>query len=101
MNGRELFGKEVIGDQGSRIGKVRDLTFDVGSWQIRELEVDLVPDLAEELGLKKMLGSEPAAVRVDYVRAIGDTIILKISRPQLRVALQGKLLSQREKALEA
>lgn len=73
----------------------------VGSWQIRELEVDLVPDLAEELGLKKMLGSEPAAVKVDYVRAVGDTIILKISRPQLRVAFQGKLPSQREKALEA
>lgn len=101
MNARELFGKEVIGDQGSRIGKVRDLTFDVGSWQIRELEVDLVSDLAEELGLKKMLGSEPAAVKVDYVRAVGDTIILKISRPQLRVALQGKLPSQIEKALEA
>jgi len=101
LNARELFGKEVIGDQGSRIGKVRDLIFDVGSWQVRELEVDLVPDLAEELGLKKMFGREPAAVKVDYIRGVGDTILLKLSRPQLREALQGKLPSQTEEAHEA
>ncbi|HEY4822500.1 MAG TPA: PRC-barrel domain-containing protein [Candidatus Bathyarchaeia archaeon] len=101
MNAKEIFGKEVIGDQGSRIGKVRDLIFDVGTWQIRELEVDLVPDFAEELGLKRMLGSTPAVVKVDYIRGVSDTITLKISRPQLREAIQGKPPTQKEEVQEA
>jgi sporulation protein YlmC with PRC-barrel domain len=96
LRARELLGKEVIGDHGSRIGKVRDVTVDVGSWQVKELEVDLVSDLAEELGRKKMFGTQPAKIKVEHIRGVADTVLLNISRSQLRESLQGKGLSEKE-----
>lgn len=84
MNTRELFGKEMVGEQGSKIGRVKDLIFDSATWQVKALEVELAGNVAEEFGMKRMLRSTLVPVKIEDIRGVGDVITLKISKPQLQ-----------------
>lgn len=85
----ELLGKEVIGSQGSKLGKVKDVILDTSSWEVKALEVDLAPSVADELGLRRFLRKTQVQIDVGDVTAVADTVLLKLSKPQLQALVSG------------
>lgn len=96
----ELVGKEVIGSQGSKVGRVKDVIVDTSSWQIKSLEVDLAPSVANELGLRRFLRKSQVQINVGDVTAVADTVLLKLSKPQLQELISGQTPTEETKPLE-
>jgi sporulation protein YlmC with PRC-barrel domain len=84
MNAREIVGKEIIGEEGSKIGIVKDIVVDTTSWQVKAFEVQLAKNVAHEFGMKRIIGSTLVPLNVDVVKGVGDTIILKIPKKQIQ-----------------
>ncbi len=78
----------MIGDEGLRIGEVRDLVVDPGNWQVKALDVELFANVADEFGMKRLLRSTRVPINVEHVKSVGDHVILKISKAQLKLVLQ-------------
>jgi len=89
MKGRRLLGKQVVGASGWRIGKVKDLIFDETTWRIGSLEVTLDRKVAQEYQMKKILVRTSLEVDVKMVHAIGDHVLLSVTKPGLRRMLSG------------
>jgi sporulation protein YlmC with PRC-barrel domain len=87
MNAREIVGKEIIGEEGSRIGIVKDIVVDTTSWQVKPFEVQLAKSVAHEFGMKRIIGSTLVPLNVDVVKGIGDTVILKIPKRQIQAMI--------------
>lgn len=67
----ELLGKEVIDNQGSKIGKIKDLELDLDFNKINYIEL-------EDTGLSSKLGlGEIKILPFDLVEQIGDKVIIK------------------------
>ncbi len=83
MNSQDIDGKEVLGSNGWKVGKAKDLTFDEKSWRVSSLDVELDRDVAKEFDLKGHFHKTHVAVNVSYVHAIGDSVILNASKEEL------------------
>jgi sporulation protein YlmC with PRC-barrel domain len=88
LNAKELCGKEIIGVQGWKIGKVRDVVLDMSTWQVKAFEVELAKNVAEEFGMKKILRKTSIPIKIDDIQGVGDTVTLKISKAQLQKLLE-------------
>jgi sporulation protein YlmC with PRC-barrel domain len=84
MKSRRLLGKEVVGAGGFRIGKIKEIVFDEKSWCIGTLEVELDRSVAEEYQMKKLLARTSLMVDVSSVKAVGDHVLLSVTKPELR-----------------
>ena len=91
MKSGGLIGKEVVGSGGWTIGRVREIVFDETTWRIGSLEVKLDRSVAEEYQMKRLLRSTTLVVDVASVHAVGDHIMLSVTKPQL-----GQLVSFRK-----
>ncbi|SRR5579872_2449957 len=87
LNASTLSGKEVIGLNGWKIGKVKECVFDTGTWQITHLDVGLKGDIAEELGLKQTFKTTHVLIDVRRVQGVGDAVILNTSKEDLLAKL--------------
>ena|SRR5579872_998458 len=79
----EIVGKEVIGSDGFKLGKITDTEFDERSWKVNSLEVNLEKEVAEEHELRRRFRKTKVLIHVDYVQAVGERIILKGAREDL------------------
>lgn len=67
----EILGKEVIDNQGTKIGKIKDLDLDLNSNRIDAIEL-------EDTGLSSKLGlGEKKILPFDLIEQIGDKVIIK------------------------
>ncbi len=89
MKSRRLLGKQVVGASGWRIGKVKDLIFDETTWHIGSIEVTLDRNVAQEYQMKKILLRTALEVDVKLVHAVGDHVLLSVTKPELRRMLSG------------
>jgi sporulation protein YlmC with PRC-barrel domain len=78
-----LFDREVVGNNGSVIGRVRNLDLNEKSWQVESLIVELDDIVAKEFNLKKALRKTIVKILVTYVQAVGDKVILKEDKQKL------------------
>jgi sporulation protein YlmC with PRC-barrel domain len=78
-----LKDKEVLGEAGKLIGKVKDGNVDDKTWQITSLEVELNGSVAKEFHLKKTFGSTSVPISTTYVGAVGDKVMLKGSTQEI------------------
>ena len=83
MYSQDIGGKEVLGSNGWKVGKAKDLIFDEKSWQVSSLDVELDGDVAKEFDMKGHFHKTHVAVNVSYVHAIGDSVILNASKEEL------------------
>jgi len=83
MMATTLKDKEVIGEAGRLIGKVKDGTIDEKTWQLTSLEVELVGSVAKEFHLKKTFGSTSVPIPTSFVGAVGDKVVLKVSTEEV------------------
>ena len=79
----EIVGKEVIGSDGFKVGKIRDTEFDEKTWKLNSLEIQLEKDVAEEHHLRHRFRKTRVLIHVDYVQSVGDRVILKGSKEDL------------------
>ncbi len=79
----EIVGKEVIGSDGFKLGKIRDTEFDVNTWKMNFLEVQLEKDVAEEHHLRQRFRKTRVQIQVDHIQSVGDRVILKGSKEDL------------------
>jgi sporulation protein YlmC with PRC-barrel domain len=78
-----LFEREVVGINGSNIGKIKDLSLNEKTWQIESMIVELDPTVAKEFDMKKVLRKTIVKILVTYVQAVGDKVILKDDKQKL------------------
>lgn len=83
MLGNEINGKEVIGADGFKLGKVSDVEFDENGWKLSSLEVRLEKDVAEEHNLRHRFRKTRVLIHTDHVQSIGDKVILTGSKEDL------------------
>ena len=89
MKSARLIGREVVGQRGFKIGKVAGITFDESSWKVTSLEVRLFRQVAEEFRMRRVLMRTRIDVAVGSVHAIGDRVILSVSKTELRRLVSG------------
>jgi sporulation protein YlmC with PRC-barrel domain len=80
----------VISEEGGRIGEVKDFVVEPSSWQVKALDVELFANVADEFRMKKLLRSTRVPIEVEHVKSVGDHVILKVSKAQLKsIIVQG------------
>jgi sporulation protein YlmC with PRC-barrel domain len=79
----ELFNKEVIGKNGTVIGKVRDVIIDATDWRVTAIQVELEGNVAELLHMKKRIGSAHHPISVNQIQGVGDKVVLKADAADL------------------
>lgn len=72
-----------MGNNGSVIGRVRNLDLNDKTWQIESLVVELDDVVAKEFNMKKALRKTIVKILVIYVQAVGDKVILKADKQKL------------------
>jgi sporulation protein YlmC with PRC-barrel domain len=79
----DVIDKEVVGAEGWRIGKVREILIDKDKWAVTGLSVVLESNAAKEFNLKKMWGRSDLTIPISQVQGVGDRIVLKSSKAQV------------------
>ena len=88
MYGKELLDKDVFGMNGWKIGKSKDLVFDVGSWQITHLDIELKGNIEAELGMDSApLMHNHLPIAISNFQGVGDVITLKATKEEIVSAL--------------
>ena len=89
MYGKEIIDKEVVGKNGWKIGKSRDVYIDEkNNWQVTHLDIELRGNIENELGM----GSVPLAhnrlpIAISHVQGVGDVITLNTTKEEIVEAL--------------
>jgi sporulation protein YlmC with PRC-barrel domain len=77
---RELLDKDVVGSDGWKIGKSKEIICDVNSWQIVKIELELNEKIADEIGESLPLHRHHVPLDVSFVQGVGDVITLKATK---------------------
>ena len=82
----ELMGKQVIDSQAQILGKVCEIEFDITTWKVINIHMDLDKTVVEAMGFHKprVMGSVKVSIRVEDVNAIRDIVSLKKSTSELK-----------------
>jgi sporulation protein YlmC with PRC-barrel domain len=83
MNAKDLFDMEVVGSNGWKIGKVKDLVIDPKIWQASALLIELEKSVASEFSLKHRLSRTQIPLSVNLVQGVGDRVVLKSSKEEV------------------
>jgi sporulation protein YlmC with PRC-barrel domain len=96
----EISGKEVIGSEGDKLGKVIDTQFDEKSWKVIALEVHLEKEVAEEHQLRHFLRKTLVLVSVEHIQAVGDKVVLKGTKEDLLTLIASSSALEQESTRE-
>jgi sporulation protein YlmC with PRC-barrel domain len=83
MNALDVLDKEVIAQDGTKVGKIKDLIFDHNSWTVNALIVELEKNIAEEFNVKKALSKTRIRITVHHVQGMSDRIVLRVPKEDL------------------
>lgn len=73
-----LIGMKTVGQHGRDIGVVTDMSANVETWQLRNLEVKLNRATLDELKLKRpWFGTQTIGVPVSAISGATDNLVLK------------------------
>ena len=95
MYGNELRDKEVVGLNGWKIGKSRDVIVSPMDWRITDLEIELRGNIENELGMDSIpLAHNRFPISITFVQGVADLITLKITKEELVANLASYKRSQ-------
>ncbi|MDH2899853.1 MAG: PRC-barrel domain-containing protein [archaeon] len=83
MNALDVLDKEVIAQDGTKVGKIKDLIFDHASWTVSALVVELEKNIAQEFNVKKALSKTRIRISVHHIQGMSDRIVLRVPREEL------------------
>jgi sporulation protein YlmC with PRC-barrel domain len=85
----DIEGKEVIGKEARKLGKVWEIELDTKDWKVTDFYLDVDQDAAVDLGLSKSrLGSVKALLPTSMIHAISDRIILNETIDEVKKKLK-------------
>ena len=84
-----MLDKEVVGSDGWKIGKSKEIICDPSSWQIIQIELELNEKIADEIGESVPLQRYHVPLDISFVRGVGDVITLKASKEEVISSLSG------------
>ena len=90
----KLMGLQVITSEAEILGEVKGANIDTKSWQVTGLHVKLSNAAAEELSMKKRLGSSVATIPVSAIQAVGNLVSLTKSMKDLKNS--GEIIEYKE-----
>jgi len=76
-------GREVIGSEGEKLGRVHDLQFDEKGWNVMAFGVQLEKDVADKYNLGHRFRKTEVMIDVKHIQAVGDKVILLGSSKEL------------------
>jgi sporulation protein YlmC with PRC-barrel domain len=94
ISSEKLNGLQIITSEAEILGEVKGATIDTKSWQITELHAKLSNTAAEELNMKKRLGSTVVSIPVSVVQAVGNLVSLSKSMKDLKSS--GQIIEYKE-----
>ncbi len=84
MFGKELLDKDVIGLNGWKIVKSKEILLDPNTWQVTHLYIELKANIETELGMESaMLSRNNLPISITHVQGVGDLITLKITKEEI------------------
>ena len=84
MYGKELLDKEVVGTNGWKIGKSKDIYIDDKNWQITYLDIELKGNIENELGLNTVpLNHNHLPIPISHIQGVGDVITLNATKEEM------------------
>jgi sporulation protein YlmC with PRC-barrel domain len=94
---KELLDKDVIGLNGIKIGKSKDVFIDPLTWQVTYLYVELKGNIAEELGMPStILFKNNLPLSISHIQGVGDLITLKSTKEEIIAILSDFNKSQQK-----
>ncbi|MGI0090807.1 MAG: PRC-barrel domain-containing protein [Nitrososphaerales archaeon] len=95
----DITDKEVVGLDGWKIGKSKEVIFDRDNWKITHLDVQLKGNIEQELGMTSSpLQRNHLPVSVESVQGIGDVITLKTTKDELKRELTAYNITTRHES---
>jgi len=89
MMSHELEGKEIVGAEADRFGKVSGIVIDCSEWRVTHLRIELDDDVVKLWGYKRpFLGHLQVSIPVSVVAAVHDIINLKKSLQQIKELIE-------------
>jgi sporulation protein YlmC with PRC-barrel domain len=83
MNALDVLEKEVIAQDGTKVGRIKDLIFDHASWNVNALVVEIEKNIAQEFNVKKALSRTRIRVSVSHIQGMSDRIVLRVPKEEL------------------
>lgn len=93
-NFEKLIGLQVITSAAEILGEMKGARVDTKTWEIKDIHVKLSSIAADELRMKKRLGSSVISIPVSAVHAVSHVISLNKSMKELEGA--GEIAEFRE-----
>ncbi len=90
----KLIGLQVITSAAEILGEMKGARVDTKTWQIKDIHIKLSSMAADELRMKKRLGSSIVSIPVSAVQAVSHVISLSKSMKELEGA--GEIAEFRE-----
>jgi len=84
LYGKDLIDKEVVGTNGWKIGKSKDVYIEDKNWQVSYLDIELRGNIENELGM----GSTPLMhnhlpIATSHIQGVGDVITLNTTKEEM------------------
>src|ERR1700730_3250619 len=84
MYGKDVIDKEVVGTNGWKIGKSKDIYFENNNWQITYLDVELRGNIENELGMGSVpLNHNHLPIATSHIQGVGDVITLNTTKEEI------------------
>jgi len=87
MYSKEFLDKDVVGSDGWKIGKSKEIICDVNTWRISQIEIELNEKIENEIGEKLPFRHSRVPIDINYVLGIGDIITLKAKKEEILAIL--------------
>jgi sporulation protein YlmC with PRC-barrel domain len=84
MHGNDLLDKDIVGINGWKIGKSKDIYIENSNWQITYLDIELRGNIENELGMDSFpLNRNHFPVATSHIQGVGDVITLNLTKDEI------------------
>jgi sporulation protein YlmC with PRC-barrel domain len=87
MYGKEFLDKDVVGSDGWKIGKSKEIICDPVTWQITQIEIEPNEKFENEIGVGLPFRHNRLPLDITYVQGVGDLITLKVPKKEITTVL--------------
>ena len=83
MYSKEFLDKDVVGSDGWKIGKSKEIIIDPVTWRVSQLEIELNEKIENEIGDKLPFRHNRVPIDINYIQGNGDIITLKAKKDEI------------------
>lgn len=86
----DLKGRPVIGNRGTTVGRIEDVTIDPHTWKVSGFVVNLRRELAQRFNMEApLLGDAPRIVLgAERVQTVGENVLLNVDADEMAAQLR-------------